>query len=339
VSPGLGFEADGDGDADLLDLDLYTFSILRNDSALQFTALPALPLPTNFPEAVAVADFDGDADLDVLIGFDGGGGSIHRWDNDGTGTFTHDPAGVVGATGTAVATLAIADLDLDGDPDVLAGRYLGNAPRHLVLRNTGGVLVADPAAVPAQDAAVQAALGDVDGDGDPDAVVGIDTGPATFSLALWINDGTGRFTFAEDLGLPFDDAVQLDDVDQDGDADLFGGFRLSLNRHWHLEAPFLAQTGTVYRLRFGGRAMPNALALPWFGMPARVQIPGIGTVGLDPATGIPLGILQLNGEMGETSFAIPPIAGLVGMPFAVQAILLSGGTLHLTPHKREIVRS
>jgi hypothetical protein len=112
-----------------------------------------------------------------------------------------------------------------------------------------------------------------------------------------------------------------------------------MNRHWHLESPYIAQTGTVYTVRCGGRAMPNALAWPWFGWPANVPVPGLGTVRLDPTTAIPLSLLQLNGEMGEASFTIPANAALVGLPFVVQAILLSAGTVHLTPHKYEIVRS
>jgi hypothetical protein len=223
----LAFDADGDGDDDLLAIASYPiapylgFAILRNQGALQFTASPVVPLAASNPGPIAVADFDGDADLDVLIGFFFGGGSIHRWTNDGTGTFAHDPAGVVGASGPDVASLAIADLDLDGDPDVHAGRYSSNATRHLVLRNSGGTLVADPSAVPAQDAAGFVGLGDVDGDGDPDAVVGF-TSLAYYGLVLWINDGTGRFTFAENLDLQVTENVMLEDVDRDGDADLFG---------------------------------------------------------------------------------------------------------------------
>jgi len=340
VNPFLAFDADGDGDPDLLDSDHYQgFGILRNEGGLQFTTLPYVPWISGRADAIAAADFDGDGDKDLLVSSHAAGGSLHLYANDGTGAFTLVPNGVVGGTGTWVAELAVADLDLDGDLDVLAGRYLGSAPTHLVLKNQGGVLIEDPAAVPAHAGAVRAALGDVDADGDPDAVVGILTGGSpAISLALWINDGTGAFSFAANLALPFNDPVTLTDVDGDGDADLFANKRLLLSRHWHIEAPFLAQTGTDYELHFGGRAMPNALALPWFGTRASIPTP-FGTLGIDPLTAIPLAPVQITGEMGQLSFPIPPTSALVGMPFSMQAMLLSGSALHLTPPKHEIVRS
>lgn len=340
VDPRLAFDADGDGDADLLDADHHIgFGVLRNDGALQFTSLQYVPWIAGQAEAIAAADFDGDGDQDLLVSSHAAGGSLHLFYNDGAGAFSLVPNGVVGGTGARVAELAVADLDLDGDLDVLAGRFLGSAPTHLVLKNHGGRLVADPAAVPAHVGAVRVALGDVDADGDADAVVGVATGGgAPFHLALWTNDGAGTFSFTADLALRFDDPVTLIDVDGDGDADLFAAKRLLMNRHWHIEAPFLPQTGTVYELRFGGRAMPNALGLPWFGTRASIPTP-FGTLGIDPLTAVPLSPVLATGEMGQLSFPIPSTGALVGMPFSMQAMLLSGSTLHLTPPKHEIVRS
>jgi hypothetical protein len=184
---------------------------------------------------------------------------------------------------------------------------------------------------------MNAALGDVDADGDLDAVVGVQHSPTTSGLVLWRNDGTGSFAFVEDLGTPIENVLQIVDVDGDGDGDLLHGPRLSTSRHWHLEAPFLAQVGTTYVLRFGGRAMPNALALPWFGVPASVPLPPLGTLGVDPFTAIPLAATVLPGEIGTTSFPIPANPALAGVTFAMQVLLFDGTSLHLTPSKRETV--
>ncbi len=69
------------------------------------------------------------------------------------------------------------------------------------------------------------AVGDVDGDGDPDAIFGSETtSPRT---RLLINDGTGRFVDGT-AGLPTGTAgvtaaIQIGDVDLDGDLDVFLG--------------------------------------------------------------------------------------------------------------------
>jgi hypothetical protein len=337
------FDADGDGDVDLLRSQGNQFAIVRNDGALQFTVLAASPWPTTSPQVAVARDLDGDNDLDLLVGFSGPGACVHRFFNDGTGAFTHDPAGVVVGTGY-VGALHVADIDGDQDLDAVVGCVSGTGPnRHRLLRNVAGVLTADPAALPAIDAWGFTTIGDVDLDGDVDVVAMQWNAVSSLHLAFWRNDGTGTFQVAGDFG-PVGDFVmhELVDVDRDGDADLLSAGRLLTNRQWHCEAPFLAQTGTTYTLRFGGRALPNALALPWFGsrLQPALPLPGLGTLALDPATAVPLAPLLLVGEVGETSFAIPPLPALVGMPFSLQTVLLgAAGELHLTPPKHELVRS
>ncbi|MGD1994311.1 MAG: FG-GAP-like repeat-containing protein [Anaerolineae bacterium] len=76
------------------------------------------------------------------------------------------------------------------------------------------------------------ALGDIDGDGDTDAVFGgaLFGGVGSFDT-VWVNDGAGRFRlYAEHRLKPGGDdffgqseAVRLGDLDRDGDLDAFVG--------------------------------------------------------------------------------------------------------------------
>ncbi len=63
-----------------------------------------------------------------------------------------------------------------------------------------------------------AVLGDLDGDGDLDAVVST----IYESVLVWFNDGSGTFTDSgQRLGSAYSEGVKLGDLDDDGDLDLF----------------------------------------------------------------------------------------------------------------------
>ena len=62
------------------------------------------------------------------------------------------------------------------------------------------------------------ALGDLDGDGDLDAMVANYNQPNT----VWTNDGTGTFTNSgQTLGISGSNSIALGDLDGDGDLDIF----------------------------------------------------------------------------------------------------------------------
>ncbi|MCI0586075.1 MAG: VCBS repeat-containing protein, partial [Planctomycetes bacterium] len=197
------------------------------------TNLPALSGSTL---GVALGDVDGDGDLDA---FAGQIGQKRLYLNGGTGVFTDATATSVPALVTGTTTVALGDVDVDGDLDAVMG--VTGSPQggqNRLYLNDGTGILADVTAtnVPvALEETYAVALGDVDGDGDLDALLGTEG-----QDQLHLNGGTGVFTDATATNLPavYNEtyAVALGDVDGDGDLDALlgnGGFleqnRLYLN--------------------------------------------------------------------------------------------------------------
>jgi hypothetical protein len=106
------------------------------------------------------------------------------------------------------------------------------------------------------DATYSTLLGDVDGDGDLDLIVG------NFGQSrLYLNNGTGTFTDATASRMPVDatGSLALGDVDRDGDLDLVlgnGQCRLYLNLLRQLDAPYVLHLGRNYQLDVYSRYGP-----------------------------------------------------------------------------------
>jgi hypothetical protein len=189
-----------------------TLTITVTDAAANVTRDPAQPTfvqqggaanPFNGVDvgngsAVAFADLDGDGDLDALVG-ESLGGTLQYFKNTGSATapvFVQQFGGdnpFNGLTGPLVAQArpVFADLDDDGDQDAVVGNYEGKL---FYFENTG----TETAPVFVQQNGVDnpfngfqvfyrasATLGDIDGDGDLDAVVG------DFNGALHYFENTG----------------------------------------------------------------------------------------------------------------------------------------------------
>jgi hypothetical protein len=128
---------------------------------------------------------------------------------------------------------ALGDLDGDGDLDVFAAVLaprLGGGSGHpdLVLLNDGQANFTDSGQRLGDRSSTAVALGDLDGDGDLDALIG-----SSLDSLIWINQGgaqggtAGQFELSEGVLASGETThVFLDDLDGDGDLDaLIAGTR------------------------------------------------------------------------------------------------------------------
>lgn len=234
----LVLDREGDGDPDLVFLDesesLVPFGLplatpsrlLVNDGAGNLAASSDLPAVAMRAVAGHAGDLDGDGDPDLVVQDKGRPNRVF-W-NDGMGHFTtvgeelhHVDPFLLERAG------ALADLDGDGLIDALTpSRVLRNDPPG-VLSPLAGALPT----IPAGDVAgfryvTDLALGDLDGDGDPDAYLCV---AAEFGGRdrIWINDGSAAFTDETAARFPSGGetsdnswSARMQDLDGDGDLDL-----------------------------------------------------------------------------------------------------------------------
>ena len=211
----------------------------------------------------ALTDLDGDGDLDLLVSNkiepdDTETGALYVFENIGSAT---DPAfqargEVPGLPDAYHFAPAFGDLDGDGDDDMVLGEwrdrmaYYRNDGRGLFSRNDllpRWTLVDTAAATLTRGRNTTPTLGDLDGDGDLDLIVGESSG----ALNYYRNDGG---TGAPDFQLVSDEFQDIDvgrrsvptlvDLDRDGDLDLavgseISGLRLFINEGSRQEPLFV----------------------------------------------------------------------------------------------------
>ena len=203
----------GDGDLDaVLSGGSGNAWVLTNSNG-DFTAASPTAVGGGTSFDVGLGDFDGDSDLDALVSKEVGGAAFVMT-NDGTGLFTTATL----ATNINSTGLAVGDLNGDGRADAIVPAFNGSGSQdHTVyLSNASGVLVAS-GTLPTASNSSEVALGDVDGDGDLDAVI------ATFGSQpeVWRNDGTGAFVQVggQQVGSALWNDVELADLNRDGRLD------------------------------------------------------------------------------------------------------------------------
>jgi len=224
-------DLDGDNDLDIaVSGEASTF---LNDGAGNFSAGPPLPYDGRW---FVPGDFDADGDLDLLTsGPPGEGlGSVHLLLNQG------------GRQGGAEGRLLdggarfedvyfvnrimdTADVDGDGDLDVVIDAHgEANERERQLWLNQGGAQGGDEGdlAFGGQvlgGAGTEVVLGDLDGDGDPDAVVArrdFDDEAGGPPNEVWLNVGGAFSDSGQRLGAESTRRARLGDVDLDGDLDL-----------------------------------------------------------------------------------------------------------------------
>jgi hypothetical protein len=259
-------DVDNDGDFDLIsgggyaDFESVPDRLWLNDGTGVFTLATGFPAGEGLTRGIELADVDGDGDLDALVAngreghltVPGGYSGLYR--NDGSGVFTADSAfasAVWNENETSTNAIRAGDLDGDGDLDL----YLcksdptqalgGPGQQNVMLVNDGSgsftdvtfTLVFDSNAIAGgrSDTTFDAALIDIDGDGDLDIVNAnsVSSIPASSSGDIYINAGGAQGLteglFVENAGSALESSNPLDnvrltmntaDIDADGDADL-----------------------------------------------------------------------------------------------------------------------
>jgi hypothetical protein len=281
-------DLDGDGDLDALVGESYGATIFFENTGSATS--PAFAPPATNPFGLAgvgdlasptVADLDGDGDLDVFVG--GFDGRTHLFANTGSASA---PAFVtpieLAPDASGFASPAFVDIDGDGDLDAFVGGYAGSvrffANTGTVRRPSFAAPQVDPFGLLPADNLASPTFGDLDGDGDPDFLVG---GLFGFLFAF-SNTGSAAvpaFAFVDDQS-PFGLAQvnggatpELVDLDGDGDLDVVTGAYMG-------ETVFFENTGTATEPAFGP-PVTNPFGLGdvgGFPAPAFADIEGDGDV-------------------------------------------------------------
>ncbi|WP_324679525.1 FG-GAP-like repeat-containing protein [Hymenobacter sp. GOD-10R] len=215
-------DLDGDGDLDLAvqNSSSGSISIRLNNGNGTFTGGQEI----NGGSSVILADVDGDSDLDLLAPNATVGTSVLVYLNNGSGSFSLYQTATVLA---GVTDIAVGDVDADGDLDLITTAY-GFRPGNASVRlNDGtGNFRGGQDINSNVDRTYNVAVGDVDGDGDLDFVMGnASANPGSVPLnavTIYSNNGSGTFDNGQLISLGSGGGatdVALGDLDKDGDLD------------------------------------------------------------------------------------------------------------------------
>lgn len=232
-------DLNGDGHMDVV-TGRYNLGVHLNNGHGSLQSYTTRNLPDGvFRAAIALADLDSNGIVDI---FAAGCCGFVEMGSSGAGNRLIPPSSLVLLIGDSDPgapyrqqidaagsnDVALADLNGDGTVDAFLahGRAMTNPQGigraevpNTVWWNDGHGIFTDSGQLLGQQESMAVALGDVNGDGFPDAAVG-NRGPDE----IWLNDGRGYFSDSgQQLGNELTRSIFLMDLDGDGDLDLVTG--------------------------------------------------------------------------------------------------------------------
>ncbi len=217
ITGSISFLDTSDGNASLA-----TASLVAGAPVLSFLNSDN-PATGNSALSPVIADFNGDGFADVAIANDSDS-TISIELGKGDGTFTAPPTGPV-AAGQTPTSLAVGDFNNDGIPDLVTANVFGGYVTVLLGNGDGSFTPAQNSPISSSIQPSAVAVGDFNGDGIADVVVGDSarsvTSPSSMSVLLGKGDGT--FANAAQSSVTLGDEVSsitVADFNGDGIADL-----------------------------------------------------------------------------------------------------------------------
>ncbi len=224
-------DANGDGALDVFcaEHDTYDVTLLLGDGKGGLVEAPGSPFVAAsgarpHTHEIASADLNGDGLADVLT-TNANDNAISVLLGDGRGGLTPAAGSPFSCGRHPYDALAVADVDADGSLDVIAPLLAAGKIGVLRGDGRGGLTESAEHKYVVSERPGYVAAGDVNGDGRPDILASHDD---VGVIDVLLNDGAGRFTFAEGSPLRVSEpawGISIADVNGDGSADaVLGAF-------------------------------------------------------------------------------------------------------------------